>query len=432
MKKISLFTLAVLVLIFVFDLCADECTGISFGFIYPFDYYNVLDSYDVSGLPEGEIGELHIRFQPDPEDEESDWIESAAVGTYDLGSDINSNLQTCRQCVILDVFDEDYDDESMTSYFQESGTLEVTLLDEEAQMTNGTVSAKLVQVEIDEDTWEASVVENGSCIEIESTAWVNVCVPDCEGKICGSDGCGGTCGEGCGDKKCNAAQDACVDWDCTQITLPEVPTFEAGAYNFKHTPAVFDEDFTSLEIYSINEIGAETYDLAEEQTLYCDICLYLYEDTVFDEEGYFDYSKRLYFQESGTLSIKSFDSETRSISAEFDKVRLHEVEFNALLGDIEPVPGGKCYEIAHAPFVYGMDGGDTEPTDTGTEPSDTGDIDDTGTPADSGDTDTEPADKGDSEPGDAGDTENTGDTGSETTDSGDEKKDSGGCSLNLI
>lgn len=423
MKKISLFMLAVYAGIFAFDLFADECTGISFGFIYPFDHHNELDSYDVQGLPAGEAGELHIRFQPDPEGEEPDWMESAAVGTYDLGSEINSDLRTCRQCVLLDVFSDDDDYELLSRYFQESGTLEVTLLDEDAQMMNGSVSAKLVQVEIDEDSGEASVVENGSCVEIESTAWVNVCIPDCDGKICGTDGCGGTCGDGCGDKKCNAAQDACVDWDCTQITLPEVPTLADGnTYNFKHSPAAYDEDFTSLEIYSD---GSETgsHDLAAQQTLFCDICLYLYEVPVFDDDGDYDYSERLYFQESGTLQINSFDIVTMSINAEFDKVRLQEVVFNVLLGDIEPVPGGKCYEIEHAPFTYGMDWGDTEPTDTGTETTDTGEVDEPGNPGDSGDTGTGTSDTGDPEPG------SDGDTGSEPDE---EKKESGGCSLNLI
>ena len=39
------------------------------------------------------------------------------------------------------------------------------------------------------------------------------CTPDCDGKNCGSDGCGGTCGDNEG--QCADAQDACVEGVCT-------------------------------------------------------------------------------------------------------------------------------------------------------------------------------------------------------------------------
>ena len=430
MKKISVFVLALFAGIFTFSLFADECTGISVGLIYPYDYYSELESYIIEGLPESYEGELQIHFRTYSDDDDASWMDSAAVGTYDLGSEQNSSLETCRQCVLLNVYNSfDYSEDEKV-YFQESGTLEITLLDEEEQMTNGTLSAKLVQVTIDEDTLETTLVENGDCIEIESASWENICIPDCEGKICGTDGCGGTCGDGCGDKKCNAAQDACVEWDCTQITLPANPAFEGGAYNFNHTPAANDRDFTSLEIYSINTIEAAEYDLSEEQSLFCDICLYLYEKPIFDDEGYFDYSETLFFQESGILKVNSFDSDVRSIDAEFKNVRLQEVVYDEKYGDILPVPGGKCYEIASAPFSYAGD--DIEPGDTGDtgviepDPTDTGDTasDDTdqqtgSEPSDAG-SDGDPADKGDSEPSDA------------SENGKDEEKKSSGCSLSLI
>ncbi|MFH1531704.1 MAG: hypothetical protein ABIK09_13340 [Pseudomonadota bacterium] len=40
------------------------------------------------------------------------------------------------------------------------------------------------------------------------------CVPDCTGKICGSDGCDGTCGDCAAGEACNEAGDACVVATC--------------------------------------------------------------------------------------------------------------------------------------------------------------------------------------------------------------------------
>jgi hypothetical protein len=53
------------------------------------------------------------------------------------------------------------------------------------------------------------------------------CVPDCDGRECGADGCGGTCGEGClGDASCDEAEGFCFcedtepcDGDCPPGTI---------------------------------------------------------------------------------------------------------------------------------------------------------------------------------------------------------------------
>ena len=90
MKKISVFVLALFAGIFTFSLFADECTGISVGLIYPYDYYSELESYIIEGLPESYEGELQIHFRTYSDDDDASWMDSAAVGTYDLGSEQNS------------------------------------------------------------------------------------------------------------------------------------------------------------------------------------------------------------------------------------------------------------------------------------------------------------------------------------------------------
>ena len=42
------------------------------------------------------------------------------------------------------------------------------------------------------------------------------CVPDCEGRICGSDGCGGSCG-GCDEGLCDEAAGQCVASACGDV-----------------------------------------------------------------------------------------------------------------------------------------------------------------------------------------------------------------------
>ena len=51
------------------------------------------------------------------------------------------------------------------------------------------------------------------------------CTPDCEGKVCGSDGCGGTCAPGCG------VDEACDETTWQQcVTVGEFVTLEAGTF----------------------------------------------------------------------------------------------------------------------------------------------------------------------------------------------------------
>jgi len=72
-----------------------------------------------------------------------------------------------------------------------------------------------VDVVIDNDTNGGNdVVEPGDVVDTDKVAPdTNVCTPNCAGKECGLDGCGGTCGT------CANAWDSCVDGQC--VCTPE-------------------------------------------------------------------------------------------------------------------------------------------------------------------------------------------------------------------
>jgi hypothetical protein len=59
------------------------------------------------------------------------------------------------------------------------------------------------------DAGDDAVAPDGDVIDDTPAADApDECIPDCEGRTCGDDGCGGTCGPGCGDSE------ACVDGTC--------------------------------------------------------------------------------------------------------------------------------------------------------------------------------------------------------------------------
>ena len=201
---------------------------------------------------------------------------------------------------------------------------------------------------------------------------------------------------------CNATQDACVDWECTKITLNNDPKFDGSYisynmydYKFDHAPVAFEGDYTSLQLYDVIEAG--DYDLADSNYADCDVCVQLFEEIEYDEEGYMSGIGKRFFQQNGTLTVNSFDEATGAIDAVFDNVRLVEVTVDSNYNSTE-VPGGKCYEIDNAPFATDGESGDTgtEP-DTGSEPTDTGDDGNDEEPTDTGDTasDEEPTDGND-------------------------------------
>ncbi len=439
MKKLFVSAFAVFACLLSFNLSAAECTGFSL---------------EWSGLTHYELNSFYLADETDYDpnlwmqfyqDEETGKI---TAGTYDLGSTINSTYKTCTECVYLqsDLVGEGEDAKYSKVYYQKSGTLTIEAVDASNEI-KGTIQAVLAEATIADDL-TTTFVTDGGCIEIETATFDSgVCVPDCTGKICGDDGCGGTCGEGCGDLACSEDQKSCVEYECTQITLGKISDAYADAdygeysYNFNHTPAVVSSDYTTFELYDVIEAGE--YDLADTNYTDCTVCMQLFEETTVDDEGSMTGIGRRYFQKSGKVNVTSFNDATGAINASLNKVRLVEVTVDSSTWISTEVAGGKCYDIKDVTFSYPAG------NDTGSDPADTGD---TGSdPADTGDTGSNPDDTADTDdtevPGDTTDTEVPGDTGSAPSDGTDatpsdddaasdddatpekEDKDSSGCSV---
>lgn len=275
---------------------------------------------------------------------------TAVAGSYDLAEGSNKSYLDCTECVR--VWQDHDNKDKVKIFFQKSGTLVISEVDKNNQI-KGILSAKLVEVTVDPDTREATPVEGGECIAIENWAFdSDNCVPECDGKICGDNGCGGICGDGCGkDEYCNEEQTQCLPFECETLSLGQVeikPTDDGGNYyealaadnsagstDLKDILMLhfYDEDMNYAELHSgIVDLGSE---INSDYTT-CTECILFYEDV--DEE---DEYQKLYFQQSGKLVFEEVKEGTFE-SKGHGSFRLIEVdEFD----DFAPVYGGNCYEV---------------------------------------------------------------------------------------
>jgi hypothetical protein len=271
-------------------------------------------------------------------------------GTYDLSGGTNKSYLDCTECVRVW---QDHDNKNKVRiFFQESGELVIDEVDLNNEI-KGTLTAKLIEVTVDPDTREAAPVPGGECIAIENWAFNSgVCIPDCAGKVCGSDGCGGTCGEGCnGDLTCSEDQKSCVPFECYEITLGQVELLNdydtyyyeayatgrsAGSTDFDDIFNLYfyDEDGNSAETLASGVVNLGSGLNAEYAT--CTECILFYEDVNEDEEY-----QKTYFPQSGELVFEEVKEGTFE-SRGHGHFRLVEVdEFD----NFKPVPNGKCYEV---------------------------------------------------------------------------------------
>ena len=269
--------------------------------------------------------------------------DALTVGTYDLATGLNENYSSCTECTLI-YEDLAEDGSGYAKYFyQMEGTLEITEVKEGTMESKGTLTAKVVEVTIDGSTYESTPVAGGACYEIE-TAFDTICIPDCEDKVCGSDGCGGACGDGCEDnEECSEDGTACNA--CTVITLGDVtlgdttdPEYDFWIYDGLFTPAIGSAelpDNLSIQFYAEHE--AKSYDLAGTNFADCTECILVFED-VDTEAGV---TTRRYFQEKGTLEVTSFEGTSGDVSATLTSLQLREAtidgEYNSTF-----VPDGKC------------------------------------------------------------------------------------------
>ncbi len=273
-------------------------------------------------------------------------------GTYDLSEGDNKSSLYCTECVIVK---QDFEKEKEKVFFQESGTLVIEKVDSDYNI-KGTLTAKLVEVEGDPARRNEEVVkvDGGECVAIENWAFdTGICVPDCDGKVCGPDGCGGTCGEGCSeDLTCSQDQKSCVPYECEKITFDEVEMLENEDEDYYYQTSVSGNlpdstalpDIMTLHFYGYPYILEEgTIDLgngdnANYET--CSECLVLYKDFVLETEEY----AATFFQQKGELVFEEVKEGTFE-SKGHGSFRLIEVEIDDYTAVSTPVPGGACYEI---------------------------------------------------------------------------------------
>lgn len=260
---------------------------------------------------------------------------------------LTSDIDNITDAYVLLYEDYDLENQSIGKYyFQESGTLEFTEVKEGTLESKGKGSFRLVEIDTD-----YIPVAGGKCFEVENIIWDTICVPQCDGKVCGDDGCGGTCGDGCGeDTTCNAAQTECVPYECETIALSNDDadkTFDSTykSYRTTYTPNTGDaalDDLFSMQLFYVDPVLGE-HDLAG--TNYMDdagIFIFVWEDE----------QAKSYFQQKGTVNVTAYDETTGAITVSFKDLRVEEVSINSSTYETIPVAGGKCYEITDTTFTY--------------------------------------------------------------------------------
>lgn len=124
--------------------------------------------------------------------------------------------------------------------------------------------------------------------------------------------------------------------------------YYSGSYQPGTGTATADE--IDFEIYS--ETTAGTYDLTEGYNVSyssCAQCILVYEDIIYDNEGYFEGAGKYYYPDRGTMTVNSFSYDSGSLNVTLENVRLIQVtrEYDSESDRFksEPVENGSCIVI---------------------------------------------------------------------------------------
>ncbi|MBO4711757.1 hypothetical protein J5681_07580 [bacterium] len=289
------------------------------------------------------------------------------VGTFDLTSSngyytSGFNILFCED---LDVGSsqsrENYyygTDYSCSKYYRPRwGTLTVS---ESSGRRNTVGNASFTLFEHLSGRAEEYFVDDGKCYNVDLT-WDTFCKPDCTGKICGGDGCGGSCGECGGNTMCNAEQTECVQAECTKIDSLTLysSSFSSNTlykqYTYLPNTGGDNENFIDrivLQFYVPNIEYNRDYDLSDSKTPFT---LYIEEDFGLrhndeNDYNYYDYDKH-YKIERGTITVESIDTKHPPyiMKAIMKDLRFVEAERN-IDGDFIRVEGGNCIELSTGKF----------------------------------------------------------------------------------
>ncbi|HQO91133.1 MAG TPA: hypothetical protein PLX56_02295 [bacterium] len=272
------------------------------------------------------------------------WNYQIEETSYDLGNLNNSDAYTCSEC--LWVLSDVSNGKPAKLYFQESGTFEVSEAGPGIQ-AKGRISARLIEVAIKKSS--VVPVKNGSCIEIENGEIDLFCYPECVGKVCGNNGCGGICGDGCKDDEyCSDDQSECIKYNCTEFTIETLESIEFDRkylYNAKISNIDNEsEDFIKFRFYNEDrswnyQIEEKVYDLGSidnSDPYTCMECLWVYSDII-DENP-----QKYYFQQSGTFEVDEAGliiEAAGTLNARLVEMEIDENE------KFVPVSEGDCIEI---------------------------------------------------------------------------------------
>jgi len=144
--------------------------------------------------------------------------------------------------------------------------------------------------------------------------------------------------------------------DCTLINIGTMKldgSFDNYAYysgSYQPGTGTATQDEIDFEIYS--ETATGTYNLAEGYNASyssCAQCIIVFEDIVYDNEGYFDGAGKYYYPASGTMTVNSFSYDSGSLNVTLENVKLIQVtrEYDSENDRFksEPVEGGSCLII---------------------------------------------------------------------------------------
>ncbi|MFO0746863.1 MAG: hypothetical protein U1F43_14505 [Myxococcota bacterium] len=268
-------------------------------------------------------------------------FKSNAVGSFSLDGE---RPTACTRCFSFTI---DVGSGATKTFFANGGTIIVN------QNPSQDLDVSVSDVTLVEVTSGGTIVAGGDCLTIADVTLlgtVETCVPDCEGKACGDDGCGDDCGTCPGTQSCNASGQ-CVGGTtgCTTLALdPTIQVIQPGAFVDEVTAAGLggaDPDYFQIEFY---DPATGTFDLGSATNANYATCLQCVR--VFEDQAA-DLPVRQYLQTKGTLVVagtSDVQSDPPTLQATLTNVELHEVTiaddgtFTSTL-----VPNGKCIKVTN-------------------------------------------------------------------------------------
>jgi len=268
-------------------------------------------------------------------------FESSQLGTFELAGQTPG---TCVRCIQLAV---DVG-QGGTTYFANAGTIQVLA------SPMGDLDVVLRGVTLTEVSAGGTILSGGDCLsvaEVRLQGEGEVCQASCAGRVCGDDGCGGTCGAGCQVGQTCTAAGTCTGGTttgCTTISpTGSIEPIEPGRLALELTSLGLggaDLDYLQLEFYdpatgSFNLATGDNSNYAS-----CVQCLRIFEDATETGLG------RQYFQSKGSINIGSSSrvhDDPPSLSVTLTDVELVEVTIQEGTFTSTKVPNGKCLKLSN-------------------------------------------------------------------------------------